>query len=468
MKSNVFYFLVLAVLVFSCTSNHPKEDNLEPRIVHVWSGAVDTSSAEIGIATFISTKVHIAFSTDSTVGENLRYSDSFYTDSLSGYGSIGLDSLQPNTTYYYRGLIGDTISGPIGKFKTHGPGIASFEFVFASCMRTGSESQIFGAMADLDPLFYLNTGDFHYENIERNCKENFRDAFRANWMSKSQAKLFRTAPFIYMWDDHDYGPNNSSRKAPCRESAVQAYRQFVPHYPLAFDSKKGPVSQSFPMGRVRFILADLRSQKVKPKYRDCERISPGSNFGTDEHFNWFLNELLLAKQRGELVVWVSGIPFINQPGGPNYDCDEDDDWGGYPEERKRIANFISLHEIPICILSGDAHMCAIDDGSNSSYADVGSEGIPVFHAGPMHEETSYKGGPYSHGYSASPYQFGVMRVNDDGGDGICIEWEARDINGALVRVASQNGIQPLAYRFCRDLTPVENESFNSKNNSLDN
>ncbi|MCA1763615.1 MAG: alkaline phosphatase D family protein [Cryomorphaceae bacterium] len=467
MKHSIFYLAIVLGSFFSCT-NKPPSVNEDLRTTHIWCGAVDTSSAKIGIVTSHPAKARIAFSTDSTLRTETRYSKPFHTDSLSGYGTVDLDSLKSGSMYYYRAVLKDSIVGPLGKFRTPNADPMDFQFVFASCMRTGSESEIFRTMAEAEPLFFLNTGDFHYENIKDNCDENFRNAYRSNWNSNAQAELFRVAPFIYMWDDHDYGPNNSAGDAPCRTSALDAYRKYVPHYPTAFDSKNGPVSQSFKMGRVRFILADLRSQKIEPKYNGCERISMGSNFGTEEHINWFLNELLLAKQRRELVVWVSGIPFINHYDGPNYDCDEDDDWGGYPEERRRISNFIARHHIPVCILSGDAHMSAIDDGSNSNYADSSSTGIPVFHAGPMHEKPSYKGGPYSHGYSAKPYQFGVMRVKDNGGKEICVEWEARDIEGNPVKVSLQNETRTLAYSFCRDLTSGQNESTEFKSKSDDN
>jgi hypothetical protein len=39
-------------------------------------------------------------------------------------------------------------------------------------------------------------------------------------------------PMAYMWDDHDFGPDNSDATAPGRDASLRAYREYVPHYPL--------------------------------------------------------------------------------------------------------------------------------------------------------------------------------------------------------------------------------------------
>ncbi len=38
------------------------------------------------------------------------------------------------------------------------------------------------------------------------------------------------------------------------------YNDYVPHYPLATTSSNGPIFQSWTVGRVRFIMTDLRSR----------------------------------------------------------------------------------------------------------------------------------------------------------------------------------------------------------------
>ena len=131
-----------------------------------------------------------------------------------------------------------------------------------------------------------------------------------------------------------------------------------------------------------------------------------------------------------------------------FECDDHDNWGWYPEERKNIANFIKKNDIPVCIVSGDAHMAAIDDGTNSDYATNGGAPIPIFHAGPLDRKPSIKGGPYSHGASGVRGQFGIMEVIDDGGDNICIEWKVKNHKGEFVKNKEGNLLE---YDFCFEL-----------------
>lgn len=70
--------------------------------------------------------------------------------------------------------------------------------------------------------------------------------------------MFRSVPVAYMWDDHDFGPNNSGGTFVGKEVARIAYQQFVPHYPLQAGTGNVPLQQAFTIGRVRFLLTDLR------------------------------------------------------------------------------------------------------------------------------------------------------------------------------------------------------------------
>ena len=71
------------------------------------------------------------------------------------------------------------------------------------------------------------------------------------------------------------------------------------------------------------------------------------------------------------------------------------------------------------MISGDAHMVAIDDGRNSGYATAGRGGFPVFQAAALESPGSEKGGPYAIGNEgggpgpgiAGRRQFGVFEID---------------------------------------------------------
>jgi len=225
-----------------------------------------------------------------------------------------------------------------------------------------------------------------------------------------------------MWDDHDYGPNNSDATAPGRNSSRLAYQEFVPHYPLDAGSGDVPIYQSFNVGRVLFILTDNRSERTPYRASSSNKTVLGS-----QQKAWFKNKLLEAQGTYPLIVWVNTFPWISKQG------EGDDGWEWYETERNEIANFIVDNDIRgLCMLSGDAHMIAIDDGTNSNYSNTEGQGFPVFHAGALSRSGSYKGGPYSHGAFPGEGQYGLMSVEDRGGNEIKVVWSGRNLSREII------------------------------------
>jgi len=82
------------------------------------------------------------------------------------------------------------------------------------------------------------------------------------------------------------------------------------------------------------------------------------------------------------------------------------------------------------MISADAHMVAIDDGSHSGYARDGHGGFPVFQAAALESAESEKGGPYSIGNEhgtvgpgiAGRRQFGVFEVSYDAAGSPRVKW----------------------------------------------
>jgi hypothetical protein len=96
----------------------------------------------------------------------------------------------------------------------------------------------------------------------------------------------------------------------------------------------------------------------------------------------------------------------------------EDHWSLYSTERRELADFVKQNGITgLCIIHGDAHMLAADDGSNADYATGGGARIPVIAAAPLDQGASIKGGPYSQGIYKAPRGegcFALVRVLDEG------------------------------------------------------
>lgn len=361
-----------------------------------------------------------------------------------------VENLQPDTDYYYALEIDGRLDRKKrGQFRTFPvPGPASFQIAFASCGRTGSTRDVFDRIREHRPLFYMNMGDFHYEDINTNQPSRFRAAYDAVLASPQQADLYRTVPLVYMWDDHDYGGNNASKKSKSHIAARAVYDEYVPHYPFVNPEPDEPINYSFSVGRVKFIIADLRSERDEPRVKD----EPKKTLMGEKQKKWFKDELLAANGRYPLIFWMTSVPWIGERGqspystlktnvwgyihhsqsnlfnvrtnragrNPNGGGGDEDHWSAFSYERREIADFIKSNHIRgVSILHGDSHMLAADDGSNADYATGGGAPIPVMCGGPLDQNPSLKGGPYSQGvYRVRDREgesgFGLLTISDQG------------------------------------------------------
>lgn len=381
----------------------PLRDQPETLVRWSWAGAVTPTSFRV------TGKVSDDGDVRLLVGRDPRLRDAVHSaperadhDLNDRIVAFGARSLEPWTTYYYALELGGEVDlVKRGRVRTFPVQPASFTIAIGSCARVGSNGAVFDAIRRQRPLFFLIAGDFFYANIESNDEERFRDEYETALTRPAQAALYRTAPIAYVWDDHDFGPNDADASSPSRSAAQSSYRSLVPHYPLA--SPGGAIYQAFSVGRTRFILTDLRSARTQSSMLGAEQKA------------WLKRELAAASRRGQLAVWLSTVPWI-VPAEPSSDS-----WAGWDDERRELADFIARHRIRnLVMIAGDAHMVALDDGSNSDFSSSGEAGFPVLHAAALDRRAEIKGGPYSAGAIGGSGQFGTLAVQDSGGPSITV------------------------------------------------
>lgn len=380
----------------------------------VWSGALRSDGVQVVARLADDDATTARLVVEDSAGRRHR-SASVRPDEY-GLVRMNIDGLAPETPYSYAVEVGGRLDRTRGRggFTTAARGPLSFTVAAGSCARTGSNAAVYDAIRAERPLLYLITGDMHYSNLAVDSVDSFIRAYDSVLTAPAQAALYRSVPVDYVWDDHDYGPNDADATSPSRAAARAAFRAAVPHPPLPA-GEAGAIYHAFTIGRVRFVATDTRSERA-----------PGSMLG-DAQERWLLAELAAADRYG-LVVWVNPDPWIAEPDAGS------DDWGGYPEQRRRIADTIADLGIDnLVMVSGDAHMVAIDDGTNSDYSAAGGGGFPVLHAAALDRPGSTKGGPYSEGAYPGAGQFGLLTINDDG-EQITVDLEGRDHTGeTLVR-----------------------------------
>lgn len=408
-------------------------------VLYFWSGAVTPYSARVNIVLEQSAeKVRIACATSMDF-DNPIYSPFQAVTEATGFAAgFDITGLKPNTRYYYAAEIDgrlDRSPDDIGSFQTFQEGAFSYSFLLGAC-NLFPNNPVYDHMRAQNALFYLNVGDLHYANPNSTSVVPHREAYEDRVLSRErEMKLLRHTPIAYVWDDHDFCGDNNDGNNGCGPAAKQAYKEYVPHYPLGDPDGPTGIYQAFTVGRVRFIMADLRSER-----KDGRIMS-------QKQKEWLKNEMRQAKQNGQIIAWITSVSFSGTG---------KDNWGGFPEDREEMGNFFRDENIEnMFILSGDAHMSAIDNGTHSDFSKERNNPnrYPIFQSAALNNVGSDKGGEYSEGgtFPNPPFtgQFGVVTVTDFGGTDICINFKTYRLNLIFDQL-----IELLNFDFCRTLPEV--------------
>ena len=395
----------------------------------VWIGAVTATSFKINLdippnATELIISTHSNFTTTADFKNITEFSGAI-NDPWSGSGAIygylrtfTFTGLQPTTDYFIATNAPDTQPQQVATVRTFPkPGIAAdITLALGSCQR-GVENDV--AYEDIrywydkqnekekQTFMMLHMGDMTYSDISDNSLALYEQSLRSVLERDRVRSVFSRMPVSYMYDDHDYGDNNSGFMSPSRDAALHNYRNMVPSYDLP---SREASYHAFTVGTVRIIMSDTRALADR---------DTGSTLGLSQR-EWFLQELRNASSY-DVVVWMTSKPWIGEA-----DLGKDS-WAAYPSERMLISETLAaLNVTNLVAVAGDAHMLAADDGRNTDYSGKGG-GFPVFQAAPLSNRGSSKGGPYSQGCVAWKLfrneQYGILRITRVGkSDGPCVEF----------------------------------------------
>lgn len=410
-------FLFLGLFVCGALVRAQTAADASPFVGGVWAGNVTPTSATVSIRLNApGLRVRLQVSQSESLVPAV-YSTVATTAVASGHtAKLTVQGLVPDTDYFYGIEVGGVLRRePVsrGRFTTFPLGKASFKIAFSSCGDfRAADQRAFPAIIAEKPLAFIHMGDLHYSDTNSTVAEDYRVNYDQVLGHAVQGPLFRAMPVIYTWDDHDYAGNDSDSTATGRGTARSAYRERVPHYPIG--PGDGTIGQAFTIGRVRFIMTDLRSAALPASLRES---STKTKLGSAQKA-WLKQELINARDNAfPLIVWVSTHPWI-APAKLG-----DDSWAGYATERAEIANFLRDNRVSnVAIISGDMHGLAFDDGTNSDYATGGGAPITVLHGAALTQSPSTKGGPYSGGVVPGSAQYGVLEVFDNGGTSVACRY----------------------------------------------
>lgn len=420
------FILGAAVRFVAYGPSHPQSTlpALPPApVVWVWSGALTgTSAVVVARVGDPGAEVRLGVSTDAGLADPRWFPAVQRPPEDPGLVRFEPTGLRPSTRYHYAVEVdGQLVEARAGQLRTVPAGPQSFSFALGNCQRIGSNASSFDRIREAGPDLMLHIGDFAYTDFWTDDREVVRQMYDTQLTTPAMDALVRSVPFVYLWDDHDFGPNDADSTSDSGPAVQVVYRQAVPHGYLPAGPGPEAIYQAFTLGRVRFVVTDGRSERSpRAAPDDADKTMLGTH-----QLEWLADELRAAAAAEQAVVLVTSVPWNGAPAAGS------DDWAGYTTERRRIADMIAEAGLAdqMLMLAGDAHMVAIDDGSHTDFSTDGVGGFPLMHAAALDRQGSTKAGPYSEGSHPGGGQFGLVTVTDDGTD-ITFTLSARDHTGA--------------------------------------
>lgn len=341
------------------------------------------------------------------------------TSSANGRARFTVTGLSANTRYYYRieeaGTIDTARTGTFRTDPTAAGDPASFGIAFSSCAPgsgNGASNHLVHTRikdkADAGTILaFAHLGDLGYPNIATNDATLFLANYAAQVAPANARALYESVPLVYVWDDHDFGPDNSDGTAAGKVAAAAAYREAIPSYPLVQSS--GPTYRAFTKGRVRFVVTDQRYDRTPYGAADVA----GKTILGAAQMAWFKAELTAAQADPDiaLIVWASSqVPHFGRTVDPN--------WGAYRTERTEIWNHLATGGIDkLAVISGDIHAMAYETNVDLSTAQTAPVNVyvasPLENAAGLDLDGTHRWGGWSGGGGYGAYgQYATMIVDD--------------------------------------------------------
>jgi alkaline phosphatase D len=279
--------------------------------------------------------------------------------------SFTLTELVPGVRYAYRVYQGkkaltDTslfFNTPVlWEWRTPAP---DFSFLTGSCIYInepfydrpgvpyGKSRDILYNMAIQQSDFNLWLGDNVYlREADYTSPSGMLARYRHSLHDSAVQALLKSRPNYAIWDDHDYGPNDSDRSFDFKESSLQIFKAFwpnpyygTPEFPGAFTS--------FRYSDVEFFLMDNRFYRAPNRMK---KEDPEKDYWGQGQLRWLKDKLLASKATFKIV--VNGNQVLN-----TYATEGSmETMSLFPKELEDLLKFLEDNPVSgVMFLSGDRH-----------------------------------------------------------------------------------------------------------------
>lgn len=288
--------------------------------------------------------------------ENKIFKPSGYSYITNSKGEVALTmeftNLKPNHTYNILISIDGWGTHAKHSFTTQSDSaVKDFNFLLGSCnlMNTdftravfpGATPFIFKRMKKKKGEFMVWLGDNlyywskHYSSYEGMFERNMR--IRHGFPKLRE--FLATQPNYAIWDDHDYGPNDSDKSFTKKDSSLMVFKGFWPNTYSSNEKLDGNFYK-FRYYDAEFFMLDDRW------YRDSPGDTSGAFLG-EKQVLWLKNNLTNSDATFKFICIGSQILNDNHFG---------ESYADYTKERNELLDYIARNNIKgVIFLTGDKH-----------------------------------------------------------------------------------------------------------------
>ena len=280
---------------------------------------------------------------------------------------IVLDQLQPNKKYNYSVIINNKkivfsyetsfSSKKLWEWREDAP---DFKVVFGSCNYVnepevdrpgtpyGSNHKIFESIAKKNPDVMIWGGDNIYlREVDFDSKTGIYYRYKHSKKLKEMQPLLAKTQNFAIWDDHDFGPNDSDRSFYNKYITQQAFKDFWANksYGSNSNQKEGTYS-TFNWSDAQFFLLDDRFFR-SPN----DRITGEKTMLGKEQFEWLIDGLSNSKASFKII--VLGGQILNS-------TVDKENYNSYPDEKAKLLQELLDNKIKgVVFLTGDRHFAEL-------------------------------------------------------------------------------------------------------------
>lgn len=360
MQTNILKIATVLLLIFNLTAVSAQKNLLQSgpmvgysEMLEVMLWAQTTQEAEVKIRYTAKDNSEKSFWTNTV--------ETCETKAFTAH--LLADSVSPGTEYDYTLYINNVPveldyecrfeSLPIWKWRGDPP---AFTFASGSCAYIneerfdrpgkgyGGDYRIFESIAEKSPVFMLWLGDNNYLrepdwNTRRGIQHRNTHTRSVEELQPMLAKMHHYA----IWDDHDYGPNNSDKSYMMKDVTLEVFKQFWGNPTYGTKAMPGAITY-YNWNDCDFFLLDNRF------YRDANYLKKqDKSILGEKQKEWLKNALAFSHANFKFV--AIGGQFLNNGGfyetHANY---------GFNPEREELINFIQEHNIKnVVFITGDRH-----------------------------------------------------------------------------------------------------------------